>query len=1656
MTNTIELAPAGERLEPGEAKPPDQAKKARLLRKAIALAREAGAREAGAREAGAEESGTRASGAPAEAATAEQVISLFYQHVAPADVAGRSTRDLGGAALSLFHFAGRRRPGQAKIRVYNPEPVADGWSSPHTIVEIVNDDMPFLVDSATAAINAGDRVVHLVIHPIVAAERDPSGRLLQIREPDSPGPRDPPGPRESWMQIEITREPDPANLALLTQTMASVLADVRVAVGDWQPMRQTLRALLDELPGPPLPPVSQAELAETQDFLRWLDDDNFTFLGFREYDFADLALAAEPARPALGILRDRDYPIFGGLRALSSLPPDVQDFIRRRELLVVTKSNLRATVHRTAHMDAIGLRRFGADGEVVGVRLFLGLFTSLAYSRSPRSIPLLRLKVRHVVARAGLSPSGHDGKALLHILDALPRDELFQGSEDQLFATAIGILNLQERQRIALFVRRDPLERFVSCLVYVPRERYDSDLRRRFAAILEAAFAGRLSAYYTHLDDSALARIQFIIHTTRGAVPAVDGAALERQLAEAGHSWSDRLQEAAEAEFGEAEAQLRLRRLKPYPLAYQALTEPAQAIADLPRIERVLAGSPLEVSLHPIAGGGRPGLRLYRGAEPVALSDVLPMLENLGLRVVAEEPFRIDAINGAAVWVHEFQLAGAAAATAVSAAVGGRFEEALVAVWTGRVENDRLNRLVLAAGLGARQVTILRLYVKLLRQAGAAFSQAYMEDALAAHPDIAARLVRLFEIRFDPAGAAAERSPAALGEVRAIEGALDRVASLDEDRILRSFLSLALNSVRTNYFQNLPSGGRKPYLAVKLASSEIELLPRPRPLFEIYVYGPRMEGVHMRAGKVARGGIRWSDRKEDFRTEILGLMKAQTVKNAVIAPVGSKGGFVVKRPPDQPSLRDQAGARDQIGAEAVECYKILIRGLLDLTDNIVADGSGGHRIAPPPDVVRHDGDDPYLVVAADKGTATFSDYANAIAEEYRFWLGDAFASGGSAGYDHKALGITARGAWELVKRHFRELGRSLDTDGASVVGVGDMSGDVFGNGMLMSRRLRLLGAFDHRHIFVDPDPDPGRSYAERRRLFRLARSSWADYDPSLISAGGGVFDRGAKSIAISPQMQRLFAIEADHLTPAELIGKLLTASVDLLWFGGIGTYIKAPGESHAEVGDRANDALRIDADQVRAKIVGEGANLGVTQRGRVAYALKGGRIDTDAIDNSAGVDTSDHEVNLKILIDRAITGGALPAEEREPLLHGMAEDVATMVLRDNYLQGEALSVAEARGAAALDRQARLIRDLERSGRLDRALEFLPDDETLAARAAHRQGLVRPELAVLLAYAKLALDDELLRSDLPDAPELAEELRGYFPPALRDRLEPLIPTHPLRREIAATGVSNDLVNRAGITFVSDMRARTGRPAPEIARAYLVVREIFELPRLWAEIEALDDKAAARVQTEMLLEIALVLEHAAVWLLRRGRLEPAADIARLASGVRELAGSLADMLPPRDRDLADERSLRLREAGAPAELAARIGAMMFMAPALDIAELAERARQPLERAARVYYGAGVRLALDEMRAAARRLPAETQWQRLAVEAIVDDLLALQADFALRILASGEAAAPDPLATWAAANAAALAPAEALAREVRTAALPDLSLLVVAARQLRQVLG
>ena len=1584
-----------------------------------------------------------------KASALAQVIRQFYAHVPPDDVLARDPEDLYGAATSLWEFAQERQPGQAKVRVFNPRPDEHGWRSGRTIVEIVNDDMPFLVDSVTAALNSIDLIVHLIIHPVLRLRRDAKGAVVELLDQAS---SDGAGSlRESLMHVEISDQKDPARRAAIATMLTAVLEDVRRAVADWPKMRKALAATLDDLENRKLP-MPAREVNEVAAFLRWLDEENFTFLGYREYRFRPQNADDNVVVPkvGLGILRDDEYSVFDGLRNFAALPRDVQDYLREPRLLTISKSTQRATVHRASYMDAIGVKIFDDNGEVLGERLFLGLFTSLAYSRSPRAIPILRLKVQRTMTRAGFSPTSHDGKALQHILDTFPRDELLQIGEDDLFETALGILNLQERQRIALFLRRDPLERFVSCLVYVPRERYSTDLRRRIAAILTEACNGTVASFTTQLDEAVLARVHFMIETVRGTVPPIDTAEIERRLAEAGRVWSDRLQEVLIAAKGEDAALELLKRYgNAFPTAYRESVPIAEAVFDIDCLEEVRGGLPLGMKLY--ARGGDPaalGLKIFHAGGPVPLSDVLPMLENMGLKVIGEVPHAItlDAKPGAA-WIQDFDLLARVSPETADLAIAEirpRFEEAFGHVSSGEMENDGLNRLVLAAGLSWRQVVVLRLYAKFLRQAGSTFSQAYMEDTLAAHPAIARLLVTLFERQFDPAAQAkknaADDAAAVESIVEAIGQHLDAVANLDEDRILRGFLLLVQKSLRTNYYQRNAAGEAKSYLSVKLASQEIDLLPAPRPLVEVFVYSPRVEAIHLRGGKVARGGIRWSDRKEDFRTEILGLMKAQMVKNAVIVPVGSKGGFVVKRPPP-------AGAgRDAIQAEGIECYKILMRGLLDITDNYV-----GSAIVPPADVVRRDDDDPYLVVAADKGTATFSDIANAVAEDYGFWLGDAFASGGSAGYDHKGMGITARGAWELVKRHFRELGTDIQTTDFTVVGVGDMSGDVFGNGMLLSPRIKLIGAFNHLHIFIDPTPDPAISLAERRRLFALPRSSWNDYDATLISKGGGVFDRSVKSIAVTPQIKAAFGLTANQVTPAELIRAMLRAPVDLLWFGGIGTYVKASHESAADAGDRANDALRIDGKEIAARVVGEGANLGVTQRGRIEYALKGGRINTDAIDNSAGVDTSDHEVNLKILLNAVVAEGGLDRAGRDEQLAEMTDEVAALVLRDNYLQGEAISLTERQGADALDQQIRLMRGLERNGKLSRPIEFLPDDETLAARAAAGIGLTRPELAVLLSYAKMTLDAELLPSALPDDPELVGDLLRYFPTPLVERYRPAIGQHRLRREIISTFVANSLVNRAGITFASEMKEKSGRSAGDVAHAYAITRDAFDLRSIWHAIEALDNKVPAALQYDLMLDVARLVERATLWLLRSGlALDLRARVAQFGPGIAALGEQLAEILPPRGADALASRAADLVARGVPDALAARVVGLDFLVSSADIVRLAGEPRRELIEIGRTYFAVGARLGLDRLREAAENLRPESNWQKMAIDALIDDFFQHQTELTRKVLE--QSIGPDPLAAWLTSHAAEIAPLDALLGEIRAAAAVDLAMLTVANRQFR----
>ncbi len=1599
---------------------------------------------------------------PAKADWAERFIALYYANVPPDDVLDQEVEQLYGAALALFNFGARRAHGAPKLRVYNPRYEDHGWRSRHMVIEIVNDDMPFLVNSVSLELNRRELALHLVIHPILRVKRDAKGDLLEFHGPHeknegSPGEFH----AESFMHVEVDARTAPEALEEIRAGLEAVLADVRAAVEDWRPMRAKLADILASLASAP-PPRPPEEVEEAQAFLDWVDHDHFTYLGYREYVFVagaqGLARIEVVPGSGLGLLRGEGEQVFSNRRDLAALAPAVREFLLEPRVLSVNKATRRSTVHRPSALDVITVKKFSADGKVAGERLFVGLYTSAAYASAPRYIPLLRRKVASVVARSGFEPSSHDGKALQHILETYPRDELLQIDEDALYDIAMGILHLQERQRIALFVRADPFGRFVSCLVFVPRERYSAELSERIGRILAQALGGRIESLAPELgEETLLARIHVVVATEAGAPREIRVAEIEAKLVEAARSWSDGLKEALVDAHGEEQGLRLFRRYAAaFPTDYRERFRPPHALVDIRKIEALLSKGGIETQLYRPLEAPESELRfkIYNALKPVALSDVLPVLEDMGLRMIQEVPFLVEPREGGAVYIHDFGMQRADGGAVELEPLKRPFREAFARVWAGEMEADGFNRLVLLAGLAWREIVLLRAFCKYLRQAGIPFSNAYMEDTLAHNPALARLIVELFLARFDPAHQEGAEARAAALEAR-IEQALEAVESLDEDRIIRRFVNLVASSLRTNYFQTGADGKPKPYLSIKLDSRKVAELPEPRPLFEITVYAPRMEGIHLRGGKVARGGIRWSDRKEDFRTEILELMKTQMVKNTVIVPVGSKGGFVVKRPPPA-----DAG-REVLMTEVVACYQTLMRGLLDLTDNVVK----GH-VVPPKDVVRLDPDDPYLVVAADKGTATFSDIANSVSrDEYHFWLDDAFASGGSAGYDHKKMGITARGAWEGVKRHFRELGRDIQSEDFTVVGIGDMSGDVFGNGMLLSPHIKLVAAFNHLHVFIDPEPDPTKSLAERRRLFELPRSSWADYDAALISPGGGVFERKAKSIPVSAEARRLFGIERAHLTPAELIQALLRAPVDLLWFGGIGTYVKAARESHAAAGDRTNDALRVDAESLRAKVIGEGANLGVTQAGRVAYALAGGRINTDAIDNSAGVDTSDHEVNIKILLGDVVARGDMTMKQRDILLQSMTDEVAELVLRDNYLQTQAISMAEAEGLGLLDAQILLMRRLERAGLLHRAIEALPSDDALAERAAAGRGLTRPELAVLMGYAKLDLYDRLLASGLPDDPAYLDDLVRYFPKPLRENYRAAIERHGLRREIIATHVTNSLVNRAGATFAAALEEKSGLAAPDAARAYSIARELFDLRALWNEIEALDNKVPAAAQSAMLVAIRHVVERVSQWLLAHGRhpLDVAALAADYKPGIAALGAGLDKILSEEDRARLEESVNAYLFKGVPAPLAHKVAGLDFLVAGCDIVRGAASDSAAVEEVGRIHFAVGARFGIDWLRAAAEGLPSQGHWEKLATAAIIDDLYALQSELVGRVLAAaagapkGEAGGKDgTIEAWIAPRAAAVKRVDALIADIRAAGQPGLAMLAVANRQLRGLLA
>jgi len=1577
-------------------------------------------------------------------AVLEEFVRQYLAGVSDEDLAVFRTADLYGAAVAHWNFLRTRAPGEMRIRVYNPRHDAHGWQSTHTIVEVSCDDMPFLVDSVRMAMDRLQLTVHLLIHPVMRIRRGPGGEAVEALPAGAAGGDG--AVTEAVMHFEVDRQTSDERLDAIEQEVRSVLDDVRAAVEDWMPMRRNLEEVLTALHANP-PPLPRETIEEGTEFLQWVDNDHFTFLGYEALDLIahgdELELRVRDGS-GLGVLRGDS----GASSAFAQLPPELRRIALEPELLVTTKSNTRSRVHRPSHMDYIGVKQFDAAGNVVGERRFLGLYTSAAYNRVPRDIPLLRDKVRRVLERAGYPGNSHAAKALINILDNFPRDELFQLSAEELYQTAMGILHLQERRRIRLFIHRDRFGRFYSCIVFVPRERFNTRNRMAIQEVLEQALGAHESEFNVYLSESVLARLYFLMRVRSDAKAEFDVAELEERLRAITRAWSDDLHDSLLEHFGEAVGQRLMQRYREAFRADYRENYPARvAVLDVERMETLEdGGRRLAMSLYrPLeAPDGVLHFKLFHLGGPVSLSDALPMLENMGLKVEHETPCKIKREDGPRVWMHDFGLLLRGARTVDIDRVRPLFEDTFEGVFFGAVENDGFNRLVLAAELDWRRIVILRAYAKYLRQLGFTFSQSYMEDALAANPGIARELTRLFAVRFDPAFDG-DREQQAEVCVAAIREALDDVANLDEDRILRAYMGLMRATLRTNHYRPGEDGAPRPYLSLKLDPARITEMPKPRPMFEIFVYSPRVEGVHLRGGPVARGGLRWSDRREDFRTEVLGLVKAQMVKNAVIVPVGSKGGFFPKRLP--------AGDREAVQAEGVECYRTFIRGLLDVTDNL-----DGAKLLPPPDVVRHDGDDPYLVVAADKGTATFSDIANGIALEYGFWLGDAFASGGSAGYDHKGMGITARGAWESVKRHFRELGLDTQREEFTVVGIGDMSGDVFGNGMLLSRHIKLVGAFNHLHVFIDPTPDAERAFAERERLFERPRSSWEDYDASLISAGGGVFSRKLKSITITPQMRVALGIDegVHSLTPTELISAMLRAPVDLLWNGGIGTYVKASHERHGDVGDRANDALRVDAAELRCRVIGEGGNLGVTQLGRIEFAAAGGRVYTDAIDNSAGVDCSDHEVNIKILLNDVVKAGDMTVKQRNELLAAMTDEVAELVLRDNYLQTQALSMAGYQSEAMFDVHTRLMRQLERSGALERALEHLPGEDEIVERRGEGRGLTAPELSVLMAYVKIELFKELMARGIAGDEFLTGALIEYFPRQLRERYADRMRGHRLAAEIISTVLGNEVVNRAGITYCFRLQSETGAQLDDVCRAYLVAREVFAMPALWESVEALDNLARAEAQLQVLLEARKLGERAARWVLRnRARpLDVAAGVEALRDGVAAVAGRIPELVEGPGREAAQARRERLMAGRIPEPLAEQVSWFDELYAALDIVSVAAELSLEPVTVAETYFELGKRLDLGWLRDRIIALPRDNRWQALSREALRDDLFSCERALTADVLAGHgrRERAEARVAGWMEDNAAAVGRAREMLAELQAAGQPDLAMLSVAVGEIR----
>ncbi|GAA5119853.1 NAD-glutamate dehydrogenase [Pseudonocardia adelaidensis] len=1559
------------------------------------------------------------------------LLERYYERVAGEDLAARAVPDLFGTALAHLRLARRRRPGELNVVVCSPTFDEDGFACPHTVVQVVTEDMPFIPESLETELDRHGLGVHLALHPVFEVVRGTDGELLAVLEHEA---EEAGAVRESFHHIEIDRQADPAVLDRLRRDLVRVLGDVRAAHEDQAAMRERAVSIAQGL-------LAEAQIADPRDqaeaaeFLRWLAADHFTFLGYREYELVpgpDEDVLRAVAGSGLGILRNVPGKVVP--HPLSTLPPDVRRKLPEPDLLNITKANSRSTVQRGSHLDYVGVKRIDENGRAVGEQRFLGLYPKSVAKAPLHEIPIVRRKIRAVLDRGADPRRSHEAHVLVDVLDGYPRDEILQSSVEELYGDAVAILELQHRQRLRLRVRRDGFGRFFSCFVDLPLGRLDEAARVCIRDTLMSTLHGVHAEESTLVTDSAVARLHFVIYVEPGSVPDLDTSLIEARLASALRTWTDDLADALVEEFGEEQGVLLLGRYADaMPSGYQDDHTPRTAVGDIRRLEALLAGDPpdgLAMHLYSVLDSidPLPRLKLYRHGEPLMLSDVVPLLENMGTRVVDERPYEIRPAGAQPVWIYDLGLRHEDLGE-LDASARRRFQETLAAVWRGEIENDRFNRLVLRAGLRGRDATVLRAYARYLRQVGTPFSRDVMATTLADNPEIAALLVGLFALRFDPdLDAREDRGLAAKQAVTEIERRIDQVARLNEDRVLRSLLDLVTATVRTNFFADGATS-----LVFKLDPQSVLDLPSPRPAFETYVYSPQVEGVYLRGGPIARGGLRWSDRPEDFRTEILGLVQAQTVQNAVVVPVGAKGAFVVK------------AQVVQAQADVVSCYRTFVRGLLDVTDNVV-DG----RVVPPPGVVRHDGDDPYLVVAADEGG--FADIANAISREYGFWLGDAFASGGSTGYDRRAMGVTARGAWVAMRRHLRSLGIDVQNEDVTVVGIGDPSG----NGMVLSRHIRLVAAFDDTHVFVDPDPDPRRSYDERERLFRGPRSSWADYDRALISPGGGVFSRAEREVPLSDEMRRALGVDADVLSPDELVRAILEAPVDLLWTGGAGTYVKASAEPNAEVGDRRNDAVRVDAARLRCRVVGEGAKLGFTQRARIEYALRGGQINADIVDRAAGVNCSDREVNIKILLDRVVRDGDLTDKQRAELLAAMTDDVVAHVLDDSDLLTRAVHLDSAQAPAMRDVHARYLDALERSGRLDRAREQLPGTDELMARAEIDGGLQLPEFAVLLAHSKIQLYDEVLDSDLPEDPFLGREIERYFPDVLRDRYPRQIQEHPLRREIIATRLANGVVDRAGMTFVPRLTEETGLAAPDVVRAHTAAWEIFGLSASWERLEALDGAIPTRTQISLFLELRRLVERATRWLLRNRPqpLDVADAIEFLSPGVRELTPLIPELIGE-DRRRALDRTVRGHaEAGVPEELARSVRTSPDLISALDITSVARSTGRPVGEVAAVHFALDEYLRLDWLRDRILDLPRDERWPGLARAALRDDLHVVHSAITAEIMRSSWPGGNgrDQVRDWIATTDAAAMRCLRLLDEIAASGRSDLATVSVALREIR----